>query len=641
MESNAKNKVILMKIKMLIIAILCVFTFYVFGKKNLIVGVCAVMTAANMFGEDYTPNIATTTILLVIIEILIGVSAYMASLNTFSGLIFTFFISFFNYYLFSYDAKPSKTVGFIMTYLLLLYSPVSLSYMPKRLAALTFAGILIMLLYCILSKYTFNKSVNKEILTVIDLIKEMLDLNLSDETINKNKYVNIKLKSIELKISERLGNSKTDLESVYVIHIIIILLNQINTSLPLIKRDKSSIVILEITKKILENIRLYILNENTLDNLKYNLKQHYHELKTDNLSNDINKYNYYTLKASIEESFKYLENTEDITSFYVNEKIKLLKLSKKDFYGLKNNFKMTSLRFNLAIKSSILISLSVFAVNYFNIYEGQWAIYTIALLLLPYAEQSNKKAKDRVIGTIIGAILFNIINLLINNNIILMIIFLFISAYCTISIKSYNIKCIFITFNSLLSIKIMHPNSRIFILTEYRVLFILIGAIATAIIMNVFFPYRLKNDTKNTIIKYLDLNKKILNELETDNIDKAKLDTMLIINNYLWKRINYNNKELKCDNIEDLLSEQNKFITDINFLFKISNYIDNNAVFIKSIANKFKSNIHAKDFDEKTKQLFNSLNSDIEKLILISIYKIYSDIKNITLSGEKAILNIT
>ncbi len=159
--------------------------------------------------------------------------------------------------------------------------------------------------------------------------------------------------------------------------------------------------------------------------------------------------------------------------------------------------------------------------------------------------------------------------------------------------------------------------------------------------MNVFFPYRLKNDTKNTIIKYLDLNKKILNELETDNIDKAKLDTMLIINNYLWKRINYNNKELKCDNIEDLLSEQNKFITDINFLFKISNYIDNNAVFIKSIANKFKSNIHAKDFDEKTKQLFNSLNSDIEKLILISIYKIYSDIKNITLSGEKAILNIT
>ncbi|ENK1243214.1 FUSC family protein [Clostridium botulinum] len=623
--------------KIFLIAISSILIFYIFGKENLIVGAGAVMTSASMFGEDYTANIATTTILLVIIELLIGVSAYASGINLFSGLIFTFFISFFIYYLFSYDAKPSKNIGFIMTYLLLLYYPVALNYMPKRLAALAFSGIVIMLLYYILSKYNFNKFVNKEILNIIDLIQETLDLNLSDEAINKNKCASIKLKFIELKTYERMENSKNDLEDVYIKHIIIILLNKIITILPLIKTEKNNIIMLQVIKKTLEDIKFYILSEDNLDNLKDNLKKHYDELRTDDISNDLNKYNYYTLKFSIEEALKCLENRKDIKSIYLNKEIKLLKLPKKDLYELKNNFKMTSLRFNLAIKSAMLISLSVFIVNYFTIYEGQWAIYTIALLLLPYAEQSNKKARDRVIGTIIGAILFNIINLLISNNVILMIIFLFISSYFTIFIASYNIRCIFITFNAILSVKIMNPNSIVFILTEYRVLFILIGAIVTAIIMNVFFPYKLKNDIRNTIIKYLNLDKKILHELESDNIDKNRLDIMLLTNNYLWKRINYNNKELKCPDIESLLNEQNKFITDISFLLKTSNYIDNNSVFIKSIANKFKSNINTRDFDEKTKQLFNSLNSDLERLILINLYKIYSDVKKINLLGKEVI----
>ncbi|MDS1004379.1 FUSC family protein [Clostridium sporogenes] len=555
MNITIKNKLILMKMKIFLIAISSILIFYIFGKENLIVGAGAVMTSASMFGEDYTANIATTTILLVIIELLIGVSAYASGINLFSGLIFTFFISFFIYYLFSYDAKPSKNIGFIMTYLLLLYYPVALNYMPKRLAALAFSGIVIMLLYYILSKYNFNKFVNKEILNIIDLIQETLDLNLSDEAINKNKCASIKLKFIELKTYERMENSKNDLEDVYIKHIIIILLNKIITILPLIKTEKNNIIMLQVIKKNLEDIKFYILSEDNLDNLKDNLKKHYDELRTDDISNDLNKYNYYTLKFSIEEALKCLENRKDIKSIYLNKEIKLLKLPKKDLYELKNNFKMTSLRFNLAIKSAMLISLSVFIVNYFTIYEGQWAIYTIALLLLPYAEQSNKKARDRVIGTIIGSILFNIINLLISNNVILMIIFLFISSYFTIFIASYNIRCIFITFNAILSVKIMNPNSIVFILTEYRVLFILIGAIVTAIIMNVFFPYKLKNDIRNTIIKYLNLDKKILHELESDNIDKNRLDIMLLTNNYLWKRINYNNKELKCPDIESLLNE--------------------------------------------------------------------------------------
>ncbi|HSQ87680.1 FUSC family protein, partial [Romboutsia sp.] len=551
-------------------------------------------------------------------------------------------ISFIIYYLFSYDAKPSKSIGFMISYLMFIYSPVSLNDMPLRLVALAFSGIVIMLLYCILSNYNFNAVVNKEIINVIDLIKEEIDLILADEKINdKNKSINIILKNIKIKIYERMENSKSDLDSIYIKDIIIVLFEKINTNLSIIKSKENNIILLENIKKILEDIKLYILNENSLENLKGNLKKYYHNLETDKISDDIDKYNYYNLKASIEEVYKSIEDMDNIKSIYINEKIKLLKLIKENMYGLKNNFKMNSLRFNLAIKASILISLCVFIVNYFHIYQGQWAIYAIVVVLFPNSEFNKQRAKDRIIGTIIGAILFNIINLFLNDNIILMIFLLLISAYSSTFIVRYDIRCIFITFNAILGLQIMYPtNTSVFMLTEYRVLFSLIGIIITAIIMDVFFPYKLKDDIKNTILEYIDLNKSILNELEKDNIDKNKLEVMLLAENYYWRRINYNNKALKCSDIEILLSEQSNFITDISFLFKTSNYLDTNADFVKSIAKNFKTNINVNDFDEKAKEIFNSLSSDTEKLIVINMYKIYLSVKNINLSGEKAIANL-
>lgn len=641
MKAKLKNYFNLIRLRMFLIVLVAIFIFFIFGANNLVIGVGAVSIAASMFGEDYTADIANTTIVIAVINVLIGILAYIASLNCFLALIFTFIIGFIIYYVFSYDAKPSKSIGFINTYLLLLYSPIAINDMPKRLGALAFSGIVIMILYYSLSKYNFNGVINKETIYIIELIKEEIDLIISDNKINdKNKFINIKLKNIELKIYERMENCKNDLDSVYIKDVIIILLNKINANLSSIRKKESNIIILENMKKMLEDIKLYILNEHSLEKLKHNLKQQYDRLKTENIADDIDKYNYYTLKASIEETIKSIEDKDDIKSIYINERIKLLKVIKENLYGLKNNIKMTSLRFNLAIKASIVISLSVFIVKYFKIFEGQWAIYTISLLLLPYAEQSNKKAKDRVIGTIIGAILFNIINLLINNNSVVMIILLFISLYCILVVVDYRNRCIFITFTAIIGVKLMYPNNEVFILSEYRVLFTLLGSIAISLIMNVFFPYKIMKDTKNTIIKYVELNKNILQELKKENIEEHKINTMLLTHNYLWRRINYNNKELKLDDVERLLSEQNNFITHVSFLFKTSGYMNSNQEFIKLIANNFDEIVNEEDFIEKAKQMFYSLDNDVERLLMIDIYIIYHDLKNINLIGEKLLLSL-
>ena len=630
------------KIKVFLIIMVAVSIFAIFGGNNVVVGIGAVITAATMFGEDYTADLSTTTILLVIINVFIGIFAYLASLNPFCGLVLTLVLSFIIYYLFSYDAKPMKSIGFITTYLSLIFSPILLSDLPVRLVALAFSGVIIMLLYCILSKHNFDTVVNKDIIAVIDEIKGEIDLILSEQTIaDQHKSINIKMHSIELKIYERMESSKTDLRSVYLKELFIVLCRRINAALLSIKKKESNITLLENTKTTLENIRLYIANGKSLENLKTNLEKCFDNMEIVTAPNDIDIYNCFTLKSSIGWLNKSIENIEAIKGLYANERIKLLKAIKKNVYGSENNFKMNSLRLNLAVKAAVLFSSAVFIVDYFHIYEGQWIVYAISIFLLPYTEQSNKKVKSRLVGTTIGVILFGILYLLIHGHAVLLAVALFIAMYFSMFTASYTIKCIFITFTAILGVKIMVPHSLVFVLLEDRVLFTLIGAIFTAVFMNMFFPYKLKNDIKNTAMNFMKLNQSVLTDLETEKIEKEKLETILLTGNYFWRRMNYINKDLKSDDIESLLIEQSNFITDVNLLFSTGNYLTDNAAFVQATAKSFNANSNVDDLGKKAQEIFYSAANDSERFIMINLYKIYADFQSINLLSERIIAGTT
>ncbi|GAA0106083.1 hypothetical protein UT300013_27070 [Paraclostridium sordellii] len=74
-------------------------------------------------------------------------------------------------------------------YVLLLYSPITIEQLPKRLIALIFSSLVIMCLYFILSRYNFKKITNNQIINTIDLINNQLELMKEGQVIeelNKN-----------------------------------------------------------------------------------------------------------------------------------------------------------------------------------------------------------------------------------------------------------------------------------------------------------------------------------------------------------------------------------------------------------------------------------------------------------------------
>lgn len=618
------------------IAMISIFSFLIFGKENLLIGIGSISIAITMIGQNYKSNKIQTFITLSVIQLILGLGAYISGYSSIIATFVSLSISFSIYYIFSNETKASKSSAFMTLYVLLLYSPITIEQLPKRLIALIFSSLVIMCLYFILSRYNFKKITNSQIINTIDLINKQLDLIKEGQVIEEfNKNASILLKNIELNIYDSIEKNKKLSIEVYKKEVVVLLLKKINTSLNYIKESEIDETLFKNLKFVLDDIKLYILEKISDNELKERFIKYDSNYDIKSLNSDLKTYNYYNLRLAIKELYRQLDNEFIIQN--LREKISLRLQLKTDIDILKNNFSMSSLRFNIAVKASILIATSIFIVNYFNIYEGKWIVLTLSILLLPYAEQSSKKALDRVIGTVIGAIIFGLIYKFIDGNIILITIVFLISLYMNISVRKYDIRCIFITINAIMAVKMIYPSSVVFKLIEYRIVLILIAALLTWIIVNLIFPYKIKNDIANIIKHYIKFDNYIISLSTSEGIEYEEIEKINIKNNYLWSRVNFINKQLKNDDIEEFLKRQNDFFTNISLSILLGGGVDKQLRLIKKLKREAKSQIKSKSLYDSYKKIFYESNDDLEKAIIISFYRIYMDIKDITLLGENII----
>lgn len=618
------------------IAMISIFSFLIFGKENLLIGIGSISIAITMIGQNYKSNKIQTFITLSVIQLILGLGAYISGYSSIIATFVSLSISFSIYYIFSNETKASKSSAFMTLYVLLLYSPITIEQLPKRLIALIFSSLVIMCLYFILSRYNFKKITNSQIINIIDLINKQLDLIKEGQVIEEfNKNASILLKNIELNIYDSIEKNKKLSIEVYKKEVVVLLLKKINTSLNYIKESEIDETLFKNLKFVLDDIKLYILEKISDNELKERFIKYDSNYDIKSLNSDLKTYNYYNLRLAIKELYRQLDDEFIIQN--LREKISLRLQLKTDIDILKNNFSMSSLRFNIAVKASILIATSIFIVNYFNIYEGKWIVLTLSILLLPYAEQSSKKALDRVIGTVIGAIIFGLIYKFIDGNIILITIVFLISLYMNISVRKYDIRCIFITINAIMAVKMIYPSSVVFKLIEYRIVLILIAALLTWIIVNLIFPYKIKNDIANIIKHYIKFDNYIISLSTSEGIEYEEIEKINIKNNYLWSRVNFINKQLKNDDIEEFLKRQNDFFTNISLSILLGGGVDKQLRLIKKLKREAKSQIKSKSLYDSYKKIFYESNDDLEKAIIISFYRIYMDIKDISLLGENII----
>lgn len=568
MKNIKKNIVII-----LIFSVL-VYIFSLFGKENVIIGMTTFLTAVTLFSDDYTVNTLKSIIYFIILEVSMGLIAYIGSLNMILGVISVFLVSIYIYYNFTYNTKISKANGFMTSYLLLLYIPVNIRTLPFRLGALAISGILIMGLYYLIVGKKYLKGTVSKIGEGINCISLEIEGLLKNENIEKE-YIDLskKLRELEnrlLNTISKLSNIDVDLERRYAIFLFIKRLN--NVLIKLNYQEIENKEFFQFVKEVLKDIEKTNKSNEKIDEKLQELDRF--KLKINNK----NAYYIYTIFEDTKELLEGLKAINNNELSYLGNKENFKRLY-RGFYNknfntkeLKSLRKIGSLKWNFAIKSSLMLSIGYFIVTFLNLPEGKWVLFTIAVVSLPYTEQINKKGRDRVIGTIVGVIAFDLIFTFIHYKPIL-VGFLIISVFCMLSIKDYSKKAIFITFMSLsmANFALGNPFKTYYVLSLERLGFVIIGSLIPYIIAAIF-PYKLVDKTEELKKDLVTLVYKMEESVKDRGMifkeRYKRIIKLAAIMKYTCNKLYFNNIQLQSEKVDEILRLENIFIMDTYYLIR-------------------------------------------------------------------------
>ncbi|MFR3557154.1 MAG: FUSC family protein [Paraclostridium sordellii] len=619
---------------MFIVIVLAIVSFKsVFGDANTLVGVAGVTAALSLLGTDYTINPIRNTIGFVLLEVLLGVAAYLSSTNAILGLIITFIVIFFILYSFTYNTKKPTYVAFTLGYLFMLYTPVSLDQLPLRLEGLAFCGLAIMIIQFIANKDKLKKASKTIIKDSINIIDKEISLMIENENLDSLKdsndkvYSNVRNLSSDIyrRIDKGVDLPMNLMQDLFVSNF----LESINLTLDKIRKDKDFDKgyeeSLKNINKLLSNVSDFVDNSITVDIMTDKIKEYLNENK------DINSKYYLTYEFQDAASIlKYdLNNTKDGDVSKVSKKYFLTNFLDK-LNELKNNMHKDSLKFTFALRGALLTSIGVFIVSAFDIEYGKWLVFSLSSVVQPYLESGKLKGKERLIGTIIGLLVFEILFFIVKDpsgRTLIILVVGYLSNYQTI----YKYQMICTTISALGSAALSTGN--IETLSIDRIIFVITGTLIALYANKFILPYKMTDVTKNEVDKSIKLNENIVKKLyelgkTKSNIDK-ELKELLVINELINKKIGANNATLLSDKINDFLYNQRIFMNEVRFL--VNNFRkfnkrdgDNLKLFEEIDSLNKKDNITKED----AINYFEHIKDNFSKLILVDVIEIKENIQN-------------
>ncbi|MDO7203459.1 FUSC family protein [Paraclostridium bifermentans] len=295
---------------------------------------------------------------------------------------------------------------------------------------------------------------------------------------------------------------------------------------------------------------------------------------------------------------------------------------------LKNNMSKDSLKFTFALRGAIVTSIGVFIVSIFNIEYGKWLVFSLSSIVQPYLEASKVKGKDRLVGTVIGLVIFEILFYLIKENSARVLVILVVGYISNFQTR-YKDQMICTTISALGAAAM---TSSLEMLSINRIVFVVIGTLIALYANKVILPYKMRDITKKDIEKSIMINEKVLSKLyELGRLD-LKIDEdvkeMLFVNNLINKKIDTNNLTLLSNSIDDFLYNQRMFMNDIRFLVNNFRKFSENNTCVMDLVYDVDNLMHRENSKEDIIKCFNKRADKFSQLVLVDVLELKENIIN-------------
>ncbi|ELC8465821.1 FUSC family protein [Clostridium perfringens] len=544
----------------------------IFGVENTIIGLIIAMASYAFLRLDLTSYPIYKSMIFLILNLFLAISAYISAINPFVGLIINFLILFTVSFIYTTEFKNVISYIFLLLYVYMWEYPISLDELPRRLVAMGVGVFIIIGIHILFNRRNFKKNSNSIIIRSIrNIQKEICHIINESYREKENIYIDSELRKLLILIEGRNNNKFIENNKDDIYFNIVLILERINSIINKVgkinNKSKDVIDYLNSLNHDLENITLFL--ERKVDCIN--------EEKDDlNKSSTINNWaeKEYTFLEECTELIRLLE--KNINNLYEYNRKKSRKRIKVKF-NLKellignSSLKMKNLRVAYSLKLAIAVSLIMFIVDLFKIPQGRWIVTSVYVVIQPYEEETLTKAIKRFKGTIIGVIIYISIFTFFPHIIPLELLLLILMFLYFVQ-KDYEKK---VVCTALMTLSFGLSRSTVGYLAFYRFLFVIIGIGIALGINKLIFPQSIKNSIYDLKERYLELTNKLLYELKSilyeekynENTVKLLLDCNLIESKLMENKLIAENLELK-----DLVDKQSIILSKIRCLVLFINY---------------------------------------------------------------------
>ncbi|EOU1472090.1 TPA: FUSC family protein [Clostridium perfringens] len=544
----------------------------IFGVENTIIGLIIAMASYAFLRLDLTSYPIYKSMIFLILNLFLAISAYISAINPFVGLIINFLILFTVSFIYTTEFKNVISYIFLLLYVYMWEYPISLDELPRRLVAMGVGVFIIIGIHILFNRRNFKKNSNNIIIRSIrNIQKEICHIINESYREKENIYIDSELRKLLILIEGRNNNKFIENHKDDIYFNIVLILERINSIINKVgkinNKSKDVIDYLNSLNHDLENITLFL--ERKVDCIN----EEKDDLNKDSTINNWTEKEYAFL-GECTELIRLLE--KNINNLYEYRRKKSRKRIKVKF-NLKellignSSLKMKHLRVAYSLKLAIAVSLIMFIVDLFKIPQGRWIVTSVYVVIQPYEEETLTKAIKRFKGTIIGVIIYISIFTFFPHIIPLELLLLILMFLYFVQ-KDYEKK---VVCTALMTLSFGLSRSTVGYLAFYRFLFVIIGIVIALGINKLIFPQSIKNSIYDLKERYLELTSKLLYELKSilyeekynENTVKLLLDCNLIESKLMENKLIAENLALK-----DLVYKQSIILSKIRCLILFINY---------------------------------------------------------------------
>lgn len=579
----------------------------IFGAENTLIGVTTVTAALMFLSKDLTLSPGKVTIKFILFNLFIGIAAALASSNIWLGLVINFMTMFIISYLLCYNLETPMYIPFSLQYLFLLYTPVDVNLLPKRLLSLIAGAVIIVVVQLIANRNRLATNGNKILVGVCDTILLRIK-EIKEDPKKQTKGASIKSsinafrkmvydkREFDFYLTEE-GRIKLNLS---------VALENIYTLLNTVKGETNLIFILNKLEKLIIETKSILEDEKGKTYLSNNMEEFLKECEEEDIS-DLKRLqildSLVLLRDNIDQ-LKSLDKSEYNSVNMIGEKPNYF----KEPIGKYISREHKSIKYCYAMRVSILIALGAFIVDAFNLTSGKWLVFTLLALTNPLYEVSKAKTSDRIIGTTFGVIIATFLFTIFEDMTIRTLILMgagYIGSYT--NDYKYNMMCVTV---SAVGAAAMMGN-----IGEYafiRITFVIIGSIIAIFANKYLYPYSLEDSNKELVIEHKAIVVKMLEEiygLIQGEIQPHSIKNLLIATSLIEEKLKINNQILEQECYTKLVEEQRFLVTNIYELYVWVVREKVNPKFVKYVLEDINNLINYKD--EEIEEMIENIKEHI------------------------------